>query len=305
MQPCRVLCQTESRVTVTRRQRHPCGRARPGAWPVVTHTVTAPPWRPCLSQPPIFPIPTTVAYRYNHVGFAFAGSASWSTTKKLRLRPWPRRKATSQPVTKRATRSRSRDLHMSESGPAADGGAGGEPADASGVRSMVQRWKMDGAPARARLLLRALAWLFSLLALVVMASNQHGGSQDFREYPEYKSVLYSRLTKLTSITHSRSIDHWNRCSAEFPSVQLLPGHLDRGVAVRHGAGPARRPPPRLRAGPHRGEEGVGRRRLRRRPGGGFIRCACVCAAPWNDPIRSTHRSPTADYYSVCLAFFFL
>ncbi|KAG2544919.1 hypothetical protein PVAP13_9KG393890 [Panicum virgatum] len=51
-----------------------------------------------------------------------------------------------------------------------------------------------------------------------------------------------------------------------PRVQLLPGHLDRGVAVRHGAGPARRPPARLRAGPDRDEEGVGPRRLRRRPG---------------------------------------
>ncbi|CAD6207300.1 unnamed protein product [Miscanthus lutarioriparius] len=91
---------------------------------------------------------------------------------------------------------------MSESGPAADarasvapapaaadGDAGAGPADAGGVRSMVERWKMDGAPARARLLLRALAWLFSLLALVVMASNQHGGSQDFRKYPEYNYCL--------------------------------------------------------------------------------------------------------------------
>ena len=74
-----------------------------------------------------------------------------------------------------------------------------EPA-AGGVRSMVERWKMEGAPARARLLLRALAWLFSLLALVVMASNQHGGSQDFRQYPEYKSVLKSnqRIAFLSS-----------------------------------------------------------------------------------------------------------
>ncbi|CAL4919762.1 unnamed protein product [Urochloa decumbens] len=63
-----------------------------------------------------------------------------------------------------------------------------EPAG-GGVRSMVERWKMDGVPARARLVLRALAWLFSLLALVVMASNQHGGSQDFRQYPEYNYCL--------------------------------------------------------------------------------------------------------------------
>ncbi|XP_039782000.1 CASP-like protein 4B3 [Panicum virgatum] len=65
-----------------------------------------------------------------------------------------------------------------------------EPAGGGGgVRSMVERWKMEGTTARARLLLRALAWLFSLLALVVMASNQHGGSQDFRQYPEYNYCL--------------------------------------------------------------------------------------------------------------------
>ncbi|CAN6297280.1 unnamed protein product [Urochloa humidicola] len=78
---------------------------------------------------------------------------------------------------------------------AADVGSGvteqHEPAGGGGVRTMVERWKMDGAPARARLVLRALAWLFSLLALVVMASNQHGhgGSQDFRQYPEYNYCL--------------------------------------------------------------------------------------------------------------------
>ncbi|KAL6636670.1 hypothetical protein ACP70R_024242 [Stipagrostis hirtigluma subsp. patula] len=65
---------------------------------------------------------------------------------------------------------------------AADAGGGG-------VRSMVERWKMDGAPARARLLLRGVGWLFSLLALVVMASNAHGGSHDFRNYPEYNYCL--------------------------------------------------------------------------------------------------------------------
>ncbi|BAF13613.2 hypothetical protein OsI_14070 [Oryza sativa Indica Group] len=50
---------------------------------------------------------------------------------------------------------------------------------------------MEPAAARARLLLRAVAWLFSLLALVVMASNKHGhgGAQDFDNYPEYTYCL--------------------------------------------------------------------------------------------------------------------
>ncbi|GJM97048.1 hypothetical protein PR202_ga13944 [Eleusine coracana subsp. coracana] len=64
-----------------------------------------------------------------------------------------------------------------------------EPGGGGGVRSMVERWKMDGAPARARLVLRGAAWVFSLLALVVMASNAHGGSHDFNNYPEYNYCL--------------------------------------------------------------------------------------------------------------------
>uniref|UniRef100_A0A0E0D8R7 CASP-like protein n=1 Tax=Oryza meridionalis TaxID=40149 RepID=A0A0E0D8R7_9ORYZ len=88
---------------------------------------------------------------------------------------------------------------MSSSGPPAgegrDDASGPGPAAADGSvpvsRSIVERWKMEPAAARARLLLRAVAWLFSLLALVVMASNKHGhgGAQDFDNYPEYTCCL--------------------------------------------------------------------------------------------------------------------
>ncbi|KAL5218500.1 hypothetical protein ABZP36_019184 [Zizania latifolia] len=94
------------------------------------------------------------------------------------------------------------------SGPAGDGRQGGSGPGAAAAaavdgdgddvlggvpvaRTIVERWKMDAAAARARLLLRALAWLFSLLALVIMASNTHGhgGAQDFNHYPEYSYCL--------------------------------------------------------------------------------------------------------------------
>ncbi|BAS87052.1 CASP-like protein 4B3 [Oryza sativa Japonica Group] len=92
---------------------------------------------------------------------------------------------------------------MSSSGPPAgdgrDDASGPGPAGAAAAadgsvpvsRSIVERWKMEPAAARARLLLRAVAWLFSLLALVVMASNKHGhgGAQDFDNYPEYTYCL--------------------------------------------------------------------------------------------------------------------
>uniref|UniRef100_M8BKV6 Uncharacterized protein n=1 Tax=Aegilops tauschii TaxID=37682 RepID=M8BKV6_AEGTA len=99
---------------------------------------------------------------------------------------------------------------------------------------------MEAAPVRARLLLRAFAWLFSLLALVVMATDVHGrgGAQDFSTYPEYK--------------------------------HLLPGHVDHRAPVRHGAAAARRAQAQLRPGPRRRAEGGGRPRLRRRSGGGLL-----------------------------------
>ncbi|CAM0877288.1 unnamed protein product [Alopecurus aequalis] len=58
-----------------------------------------------------------------------------------------------------------------ESAPHDAPAGGGLPAS----RSIAERWKMEGAPARARLLLRAaawaVAWVFSFLALVVMATG--------------------------------------------------------------------------------------------------------------------------------------
>ena len=55
-------------------------------------------------------------------------------------------------------------------------------------RSIADRWKLEGAPARALQLLRVAAWLFSFLALVVMATDVHGrgGANDFSTYPEYR-----------------------------------------------------------------------------------------------------------------------
>ncbi|XP_052150119.1 CASP-like protein 4B3 [Oryza glaberrima] len=77
------------------------------------------------------------------------------------------------------------------SGPGPAGAAAAADGSVPVSRSIVERWKMEPAAARARLLLRAVAWLFSLLALVVMASNKHGhgGAQDFDNYPEYTYCL--------------------------------------------------------------------------------------------------------------------
>lgn len=129
--------------------------------------------------------------------------SSWTVAS-----PPPTRRAFGRQVTIRGRRRvrhtntiRPSPTPMSSSGPPAgdgrDDASGPGPAGAAAAadgsvpvsRSIVERWKMEPAAARARLLLRAVAWLFSLLALVVMASNKHGhgGAQDFDNYPEYTS----------------------------------------------------------------------------------------------------------------------
>ncbi|VAI24064.1 unnamed protein product [Triticum turgidum subsp. durum] len=81
-----------------------------------------------------------------------------------------------------------------------DAPAAGSSVPAS--RSIAERWKMEAAPVRARLLLRAFAWLFSLLALVVMATDVHGrgGAQDFSTYPEYNYCLGMSIIALLYAT---------------------------------------------------------------------------------------------------------
>lgn len=54
------------------------------------------------------------------------------------------------------------------------------------VRSVVRRWKREDLLEKAGLLLRALAWVFSLVAVAVLASNKQGGWMNFDRYQEYR-----------------------------------------------------------------------------------------------------------------------
>ncbi|OAY73398.1 CASP-like protein 4B4 [Ananas comosus] len=63
---------------------------------------------------------------------------------------------------------------------AADGGGGGV------VAAVLRRWRREDLLERGSLLLRGSAWVFSLIALVVMASNKHGDWRDFHRYQEYR-----------------------------------------------------------------------------------------------------------------------
>ncbi|KAL2229584.1 CASP-like protein 4B1 [Sesamum indicum] len=57
------------------------------------------------------------------------------------------------------------------------------------VSNILRRWKREDFLKKASLALRTLAFLFSFLAFIIMASNKHGDWKDFNKYEEYRYVL--------------------------------------------------------------------------------------------------------------------
>uniref|UniRef100_A0A7N0T6K5 CASP-like protein n=1 Tax=Kalanchoe fedtschenkoi TaxID=63787 RepID=A0A7N0T6K5_KALFE len=51
------------------------------------------------------------------------------------------------------------------------------------------RWRKEDIVKSGCLVLRGLALLFSLISLIIMATNKHGDGRDFDEYEEYRYVL--------------------------------------------------------------------------------------------------------------------
>ncbi|XP_021765960.1 CASP-like protein 4B1 [Chenopodium quinoa] len=58
-----------------------------------------------------------------------------------------------------------------------------------GVGSILRRWKREDLIKKGSLTLRALSLVFSLLSFIIMASNNHGGGQDFGNYEEFRYLL--------------------------------------------------------------------------------------------------------------------
>lgn len=56
-----------------------------------------------------------------------------------------------------------------------------------GVPNILQRWRREGIMKRGCLAFRAFGLLFSLLAFIIMATNQHGDWMEFDKYDEYRS----------------------------------------------------------------------------------------------------------------------
>ncbi|KAK4801063.1 hypothetical protein SAY86_021550 [Trapa natans] len=67
--------------------------------------------------------------------------------------------------------------------PPTDGAAG------LGVSGIVRRWRRDDLVRRGSLALRGLALIFCLLSFLIMATNRHGGWENFDKYEEFRYLL--------------------------------------------------------------------------------------------------------------------
>jgi hypothetical protein len=68
----------------------------------------------------------------------------------------------------------------------ADGGAASRARGGGVVDSVVARWRREDMLDKSPLALHAAAAVFAFVALVLVASNQHGDWMQFDRYQEYK-----------------------------------------------------------------------------------------------------------------------
>ncbi|KAI6675263.1 hypothetical protein NL676_003169 [Syzygium grande] len=84
-----------------------------------------------------------------------------------------------------------------------------------GVSSVLRRWKREDMLRKGGLASRGSAFLFSLLAFIITASNEHGGWRDFHKYEEYRyllaiAVLSSLYTGIQAVRHIHQISTGNQ-----------------------------------------------------------------------------------------------
>lgn len=61
------------------------------------------------------------------------------------------------------------------------GGGGG-----GGVATILTRWRREDLLKRGSMAFRIFGLVFSLLAFIIMASNNHGDGREFDDYEEYR-----------------------------------------------------------------------------------------------------------------------
>jgi hypothetical protein len=97
-------------------------------------------------------------------------------------------------------------------------GAGGDVAAGrtGAVGALLRRWRTQDLLDRSGSALRAAAWVFSLLAFLVMACNEHGDWRQFDRYEEYRSAHLRRLSLSLSLPSLS-----DRASPLFSSNELI------------------------------------------------------------------------------------
>jgi len=90
---------------------------------------------------------------------------------------------------------------------AADGGTGARARRGGGgvVDSVVARWRREDMLDKSPLALHAAAAVFAFVALVLVASNQHGDWMQFDRYQEYRCTSGRRLLGVRSSSACSSI----------------------------------------------------------------------------------------------------
>ncbi|KAG5552866.1 hypothetical protein RHGRI_010840 [Rhododendron griersonianum] len=96
------------------------------------------------------------------------------------------------------------------------------PATGFGVPGILSRWRREDLLKKGSLVLRVIGFLFSLLAFIIMASNSHGGWEDFDKYEEYRYVLAIAIlsTLYTGAQALRQVQEMSTGKQIFPSRTL-------------------------------------------------------------------------------------
>ena len=61
-----------------------------------------------------------------------------------------------------------------------------EPGSGGGATRILSQWRREDLVKRGSLGLRGIAFLFSLISFLLVASNSHGDWKDFDKYQEYR-----------------------------------------------------------------------------------------------------------------------
>ncbi|CAL1378604.1 unnamed protein product [Linum trigynum] len=69
------------------------------------------------------------------------------------------------------------------------GPAAGDMESGFGVRGILRRWRREDRLNKASVICRGLGFVFSLLAFIIMASNNHGDWMSFDKYEEYRYLV--------------------------------------------------------------------------------------------------------------------